>query len=457
MKRYTVLLIGVLLALLALAGGRPATPAQAAADGMVEKILFVSDRGGSQVDICVMNADGSNQTRLTTDAGPDVSPTWSPDGTKIAFVAGRPIGEIYVMNADGSEQTKLTNIGGGVSTPAWSPDGTRIAFAYYDDGLYVVNADGSGVAQLTNLNDENPAWSPDGTKLAFNRQGEIMVRDMSSGNVINVTNDAAYDTDPDWSPDGTQLAYTTQVSGSNEDIAIINADGAGRTLITPFVLPALSPSWSPDGTQIAYTMYSQTGADVAVSNVDGSNSVLLTTIIGWDAGPDWQAVPGQDGPRTFLPTGDTYVVQSRPTRNFGRLMTLKTRQTTTDINSFVKFRVSSLPNVEEATLRLYVTNPGKVTALYATLPYFQNTSMPWDELTLNWNNAPTFRGAPLAQFMPARRNRWLEIDVTDGVQAAIAAGRDEVSFALSTGASDLVVFNSKDQGHRAPELVIITE
>ena len=76
-----------------------------------------------------MEADGSNQTRLTNNTGDDFSPAWSPDGTKIAFRSARDGNhEIYVMNANGSNPIRLTNQFEGITQPAWSPDGTKMVF-----------------------------------------------------------------------------------------------------------------------------------------------------------------------------------------------------------------------------------------------------------------------------------------------------------------------------------------
>ena len=106
-----------------------------------------------------MNADGSNQTRLTNNTAFDDGPSFSPDGSKIAFVSARDGGdEIYIMNADGSNQTRLTNNSPLVTDfyPSFGPDGSKIAFSSDRDGnfeIYVMNADGSNQTPLSN----NPA------------------------------------------------------------------------------------------------------------------------------------------------------------------------------------------------------------------------------------------------------------------------------------------------------------
>jgi TolB protein len=140
------------------------------------KILFVSlgyVDGAFNVDVYVMNADGSQRVRLTTTAGGDFEPSWSPDSRKIAFSSqrnGRE--EIYIINADGTGEHRLHAAEASVGSeqyPAWSPDGTKIAFArasqmFNLQNVYTANADGSGLSQVTHiasgLNVSFPDWGP---------------------------------------------------------------------------------------------------------------------------------------------------------------------------------------------------------------------------------------------------------------------------------------------------------
>jgi TolB protein len=125
-------------------------------------------------DIYVMDVDGSAITRLTTDPSPEWDPVWSPDGTQIAFVKGESEVEVFVMNTDGSDVRRVTSTEGGSGfAPSWSPDGSKIVFGsiqYEDWGIFVVDADGTNEHALLFENSvyaTNPAWSPDGDQIVF--------------------------------------------------------------------------------------------------------------------------------------------------------------------------------------------------------------------------------------------------------------------------------------------------
>jgi TolB protein len=264
-----------------------AASAQAAYPGANGKIAFQSNSAGN-FDIFTMNADGSASTLVHGSTSADQSPSWSPDGTKIAFALGT---SIYTVNANGSG---LTSVGTDGQNPTWSPDGTKIAFNANADGdqdIFTKNADGSGILIPITSNtstDENPSWSPDGTKIAYQNNGDgdyDIYTSNSDGSLMpaNITANAGIDdVQPDWSPDAAKLAFKR--GSPNGDIFTINENGTAATAIAASVNDESNPAWSPDGTKIAYA---QTG-DILVRVVGAGTSVNLTNSAATDGAPSWQ-------------------------------------------------------------------------------------------------------------------------------------------------------------------------
>ena len=262
----------------------------------LSKIAFTSDRDGNN-EIYVMNADGTNQTRLTNDPADDDSPAWSPSGTKIVFRSFRGSGDccIYVMAADGTSQTRSTSSLACDHSPAWSPRGTKIAFASNRDGnceIYVMNPDGSSQTRLTRSPDcDHPgAWSPDGAKIAFEseRDGnyEIYVMNADGSNQTRLTTNPDDDTDPAWSPDGAKIVFESERDGNNE-IYVMNADGSNQTRLTTNPDDDTDPAWSPDGAKIVFESERDGNYEIYVMNADGSNQTRLTNDPGDDVCPAW--------------------------------------------------------------------------------------------------------------------------------------------------------------------------
>lgn len=264
------------------------------------KIVFMSTRDNGLEKIYTMDLNGSNQTRLTNNNASDFYPSWSPDGTRIAFTSNRDGDfEIYVMNADGSAQTRLTNSTGIDYDPTWSPDGSKIAFTSARDGnfeIYVMNADGSSPIRLTNspARDVTPSWSPDGTKIAFasDRDGNFEIYAMSpnGSNQARLTNTPGEDSTPTWSPDSAKIAFQSARDG-NFEIYVMNADGSGQTRLTNTTTNQYEPAWSIDGLKIAFTSDRDGNFEIYTMNAaNGSNPVRMTNNTAKDGMADYQAV-----------------------------------------------------------------------------------------------------------------------------------------------------------------------
>jgi len=278
----------------------------------IARIAFASDRDGN-FEIYVMNADGSEQTRLTDNDAFDGYPAWSPDGTKIAFASDRERNghlEIYVMHADGTGQHNLTytpelwlN-----SEPAWSPDGSKIAYGEGDPlnnswEIYVMNADGTGQTQLTDFypSDSSPTWSPDGSKIAFesvkgNGHGTIYSIDAEPGGYLGemtgltkLSNPDPYvewdDRDPAWSPDGSKIAFSENHGGRG--IFVMNADGSGQTRLSDYPSSDRNPAWSPGGSKIVFMSDRDGNYEIYVMNADGTGQHSLTDDEGYNRDPAW--------------------------------------------------------------------------------------------------------------------------------------------------------------------------
>lgn len=235
------------------------------------KIVFYSARDGND-EIYTMDADGSNQTRLTFNEARDSYPVWSPDGRQIAFHSDRDGNdEIYVMDADGRNQRNLTNHPASDSFADWSPDGSRIIFyskrevdgRIRPNRLFVMGSDGTDVKPLKQERGAlRPKWSPDGTKIAFggiyivNAEGRAARRMPKRPNVDKVMCLEG------WSPDGTQILYSERDHVSDKDTLVIatlpanglTSDYKWRRVAVPSKLEMVyhSAAFSADGKAILF-------------------------------------------------------------------------------------------------------------------------------------------------------------------------------------------------------------
>ena len=279
---------------------------------------------GGNYDITVAGIDGSERSELARTRESQSEPSWSPDGTRIAFVQDR---YLHTMAADGSDVRSIVpDIPVMWEPPSWSPDGSRLAFraAAWRDApasLYVVNADGSRLTKVAEAGNRawpagawRPVWSPDGRSVAFvtiglhhrvvKRPG-LSVVDVVSGEVTTLVWGGFGPFV--WSPDGTEIFYGSTATWSDDEevsesglfAVAANDDGEGRRVTAP-ENSVLGLAWSRDGTRlavraqsfrtdrypltryadiVAYTV-APDGSDMRVLAREGSDGTLVAAVSG---------------------------------------------------------------------------------------------------------------------------------------------------------------------------------
>jgi TolB protein len=187
--------------------------------------------------------------------------------------------QLFTIRADGTELRQVTHVAfsgvdKGAEQPTWSPDGTRIAFdAPSDDGtsIFTIGSKGGGLRKVrigSSGSSAAPAYSPDGGELAFDHRADrskpsaqgIFAAAADGTHPHRVTtairSGQAYDTAATWSPDRTRLCFTRAKDAQLAALYVIRIDGSGLKRLTPWNLDASAASWSPDGSKLAFESYS---------------------------------------------------------------------------------------------------------------------------------------------------------------------------------------------------------
>jgi Tol biopolymer transport system component len=258
--RTALFSVVALLSVVVVTAGVARSPAPA------KLIVFASNRGPNveNTELYSVRLDGTRRRDLSRSQGADSAAAPSPNQRRIAFAAARLEGGtlvygLYVMQADGSGQRRLTPNGFSVASdahPSWSPDGSEIAFVAYGDsgyGVHVVRVDGTGLRMIASRGFA-PTWAPSGNRIAFvfreNRPGRLLSRiaiaRAEGGDPVALTDDHV-DGPPVWSPDGSFLAFARNDAPHHADLLTIDSNGGPIREVLSRPTPISSVSWpAPD-------------------------------------------------------------------------------------------------------------------------------------------------------------------------------------------------------------------
>lgn len=222
-------------------------------------------RGNStSYSLSVADADGHNEQIILESPQPLMSPAWSPDGSKLAYVSfesGRSA--IYVQNVETAQRTRIASFKGINSAPAWSPDGRRLAFTSSRSGnadIYLLDLASRKLTRVTSSRaiDTEAAWSPDGGSIIFtsDRGGSPQIYRIAigasgpTGKARRVTYEGNYNARASFSPDGSRLVMVHR-AGAGFQIAVQDLKG-GQVSIVADTRLGESPSFAPNGDMVLY-------------------------------------------------------------------------------------------------------------------------------------------------------------------------------------------------------------
>ncbi|MBU3694879.1 MAG: Tol-Pal system protein TolB [Rhodocyclaceae bacterium] len=280
------------------------------ADVIYERLTGVSGVFGTRItyvtrvnrryELMVADADGANPRTVFSSAEPIISPRWSPDGARLAYVSferKKPV--VVVQSLVSNERRVVADFRGSNSAPAWSPDGRRLAVVLTRDGssqIYLIPATGLATGgeperftRTSPSNDTEPAFSPDGRFIYFtsDRGGGPQVYRMPAdgGSAERLTFDGDYNVSPRPSPDGKSVVFVQRVAGR---FRIVTQDLVNRQVLPVTDGPVdESPSFAPNGQMILFSRLQGGRGELAAASIDGRVRQRLSLPGGDAREPSW--------------------------------------------------------------------------------------------------------------------------------------------------------------------------